>query len=124
MRMDIALFRILNEIATEHGISQERWGEACGVPQPRISELVRLSRGRECRTCRYFTITRYISLYRGLQSILGELIVKDALIKKADKEEDQKTRVWAKLATLLEAEEEKDRQKIVDLERFIDLLNK
>ena len=125
MRMDIKLFKMLNEIAVENGISQLQWGESAGVPQPRISELLRQAKGGEKpRNSRYFTLTRYISLYRGLKFILGEDHLKRALIEKANQEEDQKIRVWAKLATLLEAEEDKERQKIVALEQYVDLLNK
>lgn len=123
--MDIALFRILHDIAVENGVSQEQWGIASGnVPQPRISELLRLSKGKSAHTSRYFTLTRYLDLYRGLKSILGAGIVKKAIINKADQESDPKVRLWAKLATLVEAEEEEDRQKVAELERFVDLLNK
>ena len=125
MRMDIKLFSLLNDIAVLHGVSQEKWGEASGIPQPRISELLRQAKGKNTpKNSRYFTLTRYISLYRGLQFIIGGGELKKELIQRADGESDPKVRLWAKLATLIEAEEEAERQKIVDLERFVDLLRK
>jgi hypothetical protein len=123
--MSIALFRIMNDIARENGISQLQWGEASGVPQPRISELLRQVGAKEVpKGSRYFTLSRYIALYRGLRLILGEEPLKKALLKKADQEPDVKVRIWAKLAAILEEEDEKNRQIVVDLERYLDLLNK
>ena len=125
MKMDIRLFTLLNDIATKHGVSQLQWAAASGIPQPRISEFVRQSKGEKNRQqSRYFTLSRYISLYHGLRVLLGEATLKKAIIDKAGKETAKKMRVWAKLAVLLEAEEDKESQKLDDLERFVDLLNK
>jgi hypothetical protein len=56
--------------------------------------------------------------------IIGGAALKKALITKAEAESDPKVRLWAKLATLIEAEEDAERQKVVDLEKYVDLLTK
>lgn len=124
MKMSLTLFKLLNEIAVENGISQEKWGEASGIPQPRISELLRQVRGGKLSQSRYFTLKRFLELYGGLKTLLGEDTLKKALLVKAEKQQDITMEMWAKLAILLGSNEEKDKKKLIKLKMFIDLLMK
>jgi hypothetical protein len=124
MRLSLKLFEILNEIAKENDISQERWGEASGIPQPRISEFVIQLNGGKLSQSRHFTLTRYLQLFRGLKSILGEGTVKQAILKKAGSQKDKTVEMWAKLVILMESNDPKDREKIGKLEMFVDMLLK
>jgi hypothetical protein len=124
MKMNLELFKLLNDIAAENGISQEKWGESSGIPQPRISEFSVQLKGGKLNQSRYFTLKRFLQLYVGLKTLLGESKLKQALMAKAEGQGNVAIEMWAKLALLLESDDKKEKEKIVKLKMFVDMLLK
>ena len=93
MKVPIEVFDILHGFAKKNRISQVEWSKAARIPQPRISELVRISKAKNTgnneavkRSCTYDKVMR---LYQGLRALAGRNVVSKYLLDKIEAEEDQ-----------------------------------
>jgi hypothetical protein len=107
MKMDIEIFDILYDFVKSNRVSQVEWSKAASVPQPRISELVGLSKanqmGENSKIRRSCTFAKLSALYRGLTLIVGKAVSQKHLMRQLEKEADPMKKLRIHLLILQEA---------------------
>jgi len=94
MEISIRVFEHLYYIAQTHGVTQTKWSDASGIPQPTISYFVKTSRMRMGLTPPFenkwrFTLGVARKLYEGLERIIGVSSMLGEAKKRADAEPDK-----------------------------------
>ena len=73
MKVDIRVFHALDDIAKTNNVSDADWAKASGMNRARLFELRKIyaSLDNQDKYAYKFTISRLISLYRGLYRCIG-----------------------------------------------------
>jgi hypothetical protein len=88
MEIPISMFQVLHDITLKYRIRQTEWAKAAdGMPETRISDFIKMSRGIEVYG-RQFTVSKFYELYMGLRKIIGGTTLKKELMERLDKEKN------------------------------------
>ncbi len=121
MKVDIAFYIALREVARANNLRNREWARASGVPEPRISELNRIAKGgmygRRC------TLDKVLTLHRGLVKLLGEGQVRKDLEKLLAQETDATRRLIIMCLILGDAGEEYRNQAEMFLQTLLRSIN-
>lgn len=99
MKVPIKIFITLNQIRRGADLTQTQWGEASGMAQSRIAELNQLAKGKKNYGVR-FTADKAISLYSGLEKILGREAMRRKILDTVQAEPDPRIKLMMLLLTL------------------------
>ena len=106
MKVNIAIFQCLDDIASHKQITDEDWAVRSNIRRPTISELRRIARNPNMKTGRACTIEKVTSLYNGLIKLLGGEALRKHIERCIEKEPDQTTRITLLALATSDADQE------------------
>jgi hypothetical protein len=114
MKVDIEVFRKLNDIAIRHSISSVKWAKDSDLAQSRIAELRKLAKERgsvpNVKTGRECTYEKIMSLVAGLKKVLGAEVVKKELLNAIKNEKNRSRKLFLMALVLGELSDEAQKQ--------------
>lgn len=93
------MFVVLDQIRRHADKTQMDWAYASGMAQSRIAELNQLAKGKRKPGVRC-TVDKIVTLYNGLEKILGRVHMRKAILEKMRVEVDPKVQLMMIALTL------------------------